>query len=369
MAARRRSNFGQIRKLPSGRYQARYTIPGTEQFANAPHTFDTKGDADTWLTTVRADLARGTWQPPRPKAKPLTFTEYADRWLTERDLKPRTRDHYKIILERFLTPTFGTAALTEITPQSVATWHATLTTGKTYRAHAYSLLRTITRDAVAHGLIAASPCVIRGAGTSHRSVKIRPASLDELQRAAAAMPEQYQLLVLLAAWTALRFGELSELRRKDIDVKDQVIRVRRGVTFVDGKPIVGPPKSDAGKRDVAIPPHLLPAIKAHLKQHAQWGKDGLVFPSPRGAHLTSGTLYEHWWPAREAAGRPDLRFHDLRHTGAVLAAQTGATLAELMGRLGHSTPAAALRYQHAAQGRDAIIAAKLSELANGGTTK
>jgi integrase len=72
-------------------------------------------------------------------------------------------------------------------------------------------------------------------------------------------------------------------------------------------------------------------------------------------------------PAREAAGRPDLRFHDLRHTGAVLAAQTGATLAELMSRLGHSTPQAALRYQHAARGRDAEIAAKLSELAVRGT--
>ena len=65
------------------------------------------------------------------------------------------------------------------------------------------------------------------------------------------------------------------------------------------------------------------------------------------------------------AGRPDLRFHDLRHTGAVLAAQTGATLAELMGRLGHSTPGAAMRYQHAAADRDKAIAEALSRLAEG----
>ncbi len=65
--------------------------------------------------------------------------------------------------------------------------------------------------------------------------------------------------------------------------------------------------------------------------------------------------------ARIAAGRPDLRVHDLRHTGAVLAAQSGATLAELMARIGHSTPQAAMRYQHAAQGRDAVIAARMSE--------
>jgi integrase len=69
--------------------------------------------------------------------------------------------------------------------------------------------------------------------------------------------------------------------------------------------------------------------------------------------------------ARAAAGRPDLRWHDLRHSGAVLAAATGASIAELMARLGHSTPTAAMRYQHAAQGRDREIAALLSKLANG----
>jgi len=91
----------------------------------------------------------------------------------------------------------------------------------------------------------------------------------------------------------------------------------------------------------------------------------LLFPSkgdPR-RHLAPASLYRHFYSARDAAGRPDLRFHDLRHTGAVLAASTGATLAELMSRLGHSTPQAALKYQHTAQGRDQQIAAALSALA------
>ena len=72
-----------------------------------------------------------------------------------------------------------------------------------------------------------------------------------------------------------------------------------------------------------------------------------------------------FYRAREAAGRPDLRWHDLRHSGAVWAAQTGATLAELMNRLGHSTAGAALRYQHAAEERDAEIARRLSKMAEG----
>jgi integrase len=120
---------------------------------------------------------------------------------------------------------------------------------------------------------------------------------------------------------------------------------------------------------VNIPPHLMPLVKAHLHEHAQVGRDGLVFPARRsGGHLSTSSLHRVYYPAREKAGRPDLRFHDLRHTGAVLAAATGATLAELMARLGHSTPGAAMRYQHAAAERDKVIAEALSKLANGTVT-
>ena len=82
--------------------------------------------------------------------------------------------------------------------------------------------------------------------------------------------------------------------------------------------------------------------------------------------MAPATLYRRFYNARDAAGRPDLRLHDLRHSGAVLAAATGASLAELMARLGHSTPAAAMRYQHAAKGCDREIAALLSKLASNG---
>lgn len=119
---------------------------------------------------------------------------------------------------------------------------------------------------------------------------------------------------------------------------------------------------------MAIPPHLLPVVKTHLRDHAAMGRDGLLFQAQHGEQLAPSTLYRVYYPAREKAGRPDLRFHDLRHTGAVLAASTGATLAELMSRLGHSTPGAALRYQHAAKDRDRVIADALSKLVAGDVT-
>lgn len=365
----RRSGFGSVRKLPSGRFQGRYTGPDGRQHT-APVTFDTKGDAETWLAMRRTAIVRGEWLPEsamKAKAAPVGFEEYARGWLERRDLKPRTRASYANLLERFLLPAFGGLAVAAITPRMVAEWHAGMGEDRpTTRARAYGLLAAMMNTAVAEDEIAASPCRVRGGQAVKRRVKIKPASLAELEAITAAMPERYRAAVMLTAWCALRFGELAELRRRDLDLKAAVLRIRRGVVRVNGQTVVDTPKTAAGARDVAIPPHLLPMLKDHIRDHVAFGKDALLFPAAGGGHLAPSTLYRVFYPARAAAGRPDLRWHDLRHTGAVLAAQSGATLAELMGRLGHTTPAAALRYQHVAEGRDAALAARLSALAGGG---
>jgi integrase len=359
----KRARFGSLRRLPSGRIQARYTGPDGLTH-KAPFTFDTEGDAETWLATVRADIVRDAWNPNstgRPKA--LTFGTYAERWLAARTLEARTRAHYRSLLDRQILPTFQPVPLKHISPDLVREWHSTTAIDRpTLRSHAYGLLRTILGQALQDQLVPANPCHIRGAGNAKRVHKIKPASLAELEALVTAMPERYRVMTLLAAWCGLRFGELAELRRGDVNTRDGILHVRRGVVRADGAAVVKKPKSDAGIRDVAIPPHLLPMLREHLLKHAESGKNGLLFPARGGGHLAPSSLYRVYYPARETAGRPDLRWHDLRHTGAVLAASTGATLAELMGRLGHSTPGAALRYQHAAQGRDMEIAKALSAL-------
>jgi integrase len=369
--------FGNIRKLPSGRYQARYTGPDGHSYAARRETgqaltFETMGDANDWLSLRRSEILRNDWLPPAaPKVAPVALREYAEAWLGHRDLEDRTREHYEQLLRDHVFPAFGTTPVPGVTPAAVRTWHAALTkvTGPTARAHAYALLRTIMNTAVADDLILANPCRVRGAGQTRRVKKIVPATLAELEILTKSMPEKYRLLVLLAAWCGLRFGELAELRRSDIDVKNGVIHVRRGVVRTNAGRKVKDPKSEAGKRTVALPPHLKPAVTAHLREHAAMGRAGLLFPAGHGEQLAPSTLYRVFYPARQKAGREDLRFHDLRHTGAVLAASTGATLAELMARLGHSTPGAALRYQHAAQDRDRAIAAALSALVTHSVTR
>jgi integrase len=370
--AQKRGAFGTAHKLPSGRYRAMYHGPDGRRYT-APRTFLAEKDARGWLSLRQAEIIRKAWVPPEADEKPqpkLTFKTYTDQWMRHRDLKARTREHYQMLLDEHILDTFGHLPIASITSDDVRAWHAKIDKGTpTLRAHCYGLLRTIMATAASDGKIAANPCVIRGAGSAKRVHKIRPASLDEIAVIAEEMPEQYRAMVLLAAWCALRFGELTELRRRDVIIVDDptephgVVRVERAVVRVDDGFQVTTPKSDAGIRDVAIPPHLLPAIKDHLGRFVGSQRDALLFPAQHGGHLAPATLYRRFYTARDAAGRPDLRWHDLRHSGAVLAAATGATLAELMARLGHSTPQAAMRYQHAAQGRDREIAALLSKLA------
>jgi integrase len=362
-----REPFGRIRRLPSRRYQAGYVGPDLA-LHHPSGTFETLMDARAWLATERRSIDAGSWIAPATRNRaqqPATLEAFANAWLKDRQLKPRTVAFYDTLLREKILPELGEMPLKSITPFTVRQWYAGLPAEHpTRRAHAYALLRTILGSAVTDDLIPANPVHIRGAGNSKRVHQIKPASLAELEKIIAEAPDQYRLMILLASWCALRFGELTELRRNDIDLKAGKILVRRAVVFLHGKPIVGAPKSSAGIRDVAIPPHLLPAVKQHLSDHAEWGRDGLLFPAPKtGGHLGNGNFYPAWDKARKAAGRPDLRFHDLRHTGAVLAAQTGATLAELMNRLGHSTPRMAIRYQHVAEDRDTEIARRLSELA------
>lgn len=373
--ARTRRGWGAIRKLPSGNYQASYQGPDERRHV-APTTFEDKDAATVWLKRARQSIEDGTWTPrgvggkaKRRKTVAEAFEAYLAR-PRHRDLKPRTEAHYRQLFERFIGPPFGDEPVLSITVDDVNDWYTDRqrwrkrdgSTMRTYRAHAYQLLSSLIGYALPAG--AANPCQIDRAGTSDAEREIRPATLDELDIMTRTMPARYAAMIPLTAWCALRFGEVAELRRKDIDLKAGVIRIRRGVTRVNGQTFIGAPKAES-IRNVAIPPHLMPIVRDHLRDHVGRAEGSLLFPAASGGNLAPSTLYRHFYKARDAAGRPDLHFHGLRHTGATLAARAGATITEQMARLGHKTQAMALRYQHAAEDRDRAIADALSAMAGG----
>ena len=371
-----RRGFGRLRRERSGRWSTAYVGPDTVLYKH-PGTFGNEDDARAWLSTERKLIDLDAWTPPSERSKTKrqrgeTFRDYSTKWLAGRKtsrgepLKPRTVSEYQRYLDRHLLPAFGDLPVKSLRAATVEDWYDAMGSATpTERAHCYQLLRAICTTAVEGRLLAANPCAIKGAGLVRTAKRMEPATLAELETITAAMPERLQLAVLLGSWCALRYGEVAELRRGDIDLMNAVVNVSRGVTWPNGKATVGTPKSRAGHRPVDIPPHLLPAVRDHLEKHVGKVKTALLFPAANGGHLHPRTFGKRIDNARDAAGRPDLTFHMLRHTGAVLAAQTGATLAELMERLGHSTPGAALRYQHAAKGRGKAIAASMSKMVKG----
>ncbi len=360
--ARKRRGFGRVRQERSGRYSAAYIGPDTK-LHRAPRTYATESDAEGWLAAERRKIDLGTWGAVE-RSDGVTLRAYADKWMQQRQLRARTRQHYESMLNRLILPDLGDAKIVTLTPARIREWHAGLGGGhETRNAHAYALLHAICATAVQDEVLDANPCRIRAAMQTKRRRDVdvlTPAQVDKL---AAKMPARLRASVLLAAWCGLRWGETSELRRKDISSDCATLRVRRAVTYRKGTFYPGEPKTAAGVRDVAIPPHIRPVIKAHLKNHVERDGESLLFPTDDGNHMHGDNYRTYWEKARAAIGKPNLRVHDLRHVGAVLAAQSGATTVELMHRLGHTTPQMALRYQHVAEGRDAEIAERLSRLA------
>ena len=363
-----RRGFGRLRQLPSGRWQAAYVGPDT-RLHKAPRTYADKHDAEGWLAAERRKIDLDTWGKVE-RSDGITLSGYAERWLKQRSLRPRTRSHYDSMLERLILPELGDTKLVKLTPARVREGHADLGDDKrTRNAHAYALLHAICATAVQDELIDANPCRIRAAMQTKREREVDVLTPAEVNTLAGKMPGDLAASVVMAAWCGLRWGETSELRRKDVVDDGATLRVRRAVTYRDGEFHVGPPKTDAGIRDVAVPPHIRPVIKEHLQRYVEPGPEALLFAAADGGHLKGDDYRTSWEKARAAIGKPNFRVHDLRHTGAVYAAQAGATTAELMHRLGHTTPQMALRYQHVAAGRDVEIAERLSRLAtNGGSS-
>jgi integrase len=279
---------------------------------------------------------------------------------------PRYRETCARNLRLHLVP-LDDVPLRALTPQVVREWYAAAmrgSGGRTSIQQAYRLLRAVLNTAVRDGAIATNPCQIPGAGSDR--AKERPvATPAEVVALVEAITPRYRAAVLLAAWCGLRRGEVIGLKRPDVDLQAGTVWVRwnRVELLESPEAFDAEPKTDAGKRPVSVPPHVLPYLAEHMEQ---WAGLERVFVGRNGNPMRGDAIRQAFTRARELVGMPGFRFHDLRHTGQTLAAATGATTKDLMRRLGHASPAAANRYLHTVEGRDAEIAAALSDLAASG---
>jgi integrase len=275
------------------------------------------------------------------------------------------------IFSNHIEPKLGGIAVGNLTPATIRNWYAaTLTDRPTYRAHSYGLLKSILETAVKDGLLAANPCQIPGAGSVRSKTQAVIPTVEQLTEIAEKIEPKFRALILISAWCGLRFGEVTELRRRDIGENCEIISVTRGATHRTAKQagpggdrcMISTPKSGKG-RTVVVPPVFRADIKHHLSRYVCPDSESLLFaPIRGGCHLSDKVVRDALAPALKSVGLHHVRIHDMRHFCGTQTARVG-NLVETMGRLGHSSVGASLRYQHLVNGRDVEIAEALSALA------
>jgi integrase len=359
-----RRRFGYIRKLPSGRFHASYQTPDGHRH-NAPETYRTEADARRFLDRIQQEVERGHWQPDARLGQ-RTLRECCEAYLEE---NPRVGERWAETCRRNMRLHLDDLLdkpIANINPPLVRAWHAKAlrgSGGRTSISQSYRLIRAVLNVAVQDGAIVRNPCQIPGAG-AQRSAERPIATPAEVAQLIEATTPRFRAAVALAAWCGLRRGELCALRTRDVDLEHGRVTVRRNYVELLEAPrkFEKDPKSEAGKRTVTIPPHILPLLESHAREHS----GPTYFLADRhGQQVRGNTIYQAFVRAREQV-ELTIAFHDLRHTGQSLAAATGASLVDLKKRLGHSSTAAAQRYMHAVEGRDAQIADALSKLAASG---
>lgn len=273
---------GNVRQRGSGRWQARYRGPDGLVRA-APFTFEGKRSAERWLTLMEGQIITGEWRAP--ESVEIRLREYAVTWVAERKPEPRSRELYELLLRSIFCPSW-VRALNEITSQAIRTWRSELIgsgRSESTAAKSYRLLRAVLNTAVGEDrLIQENPCRIRGYDKEPTSE--RPTgSVVEVYRLAEQMPTRYRMLVLFAAFTGLRWGELTALRRCDLDMTVGTVRVwRKFAELQSGERVAGPPKSASGRRTVALPPVLVEEVQRHLEMFVGAEPEALVFCGPKG---------------------------------------------------------------------------------------
>jgi integrase len=333
-----RLHFGTVRKLPSGRWQARYR-DGSGRLVSAPGTFVTKGDAYRFLATAEADLARGQYLDPR--AARLTIGDWANEWLNRPGKKSASVARDRQGLEAFM-PMLGGLPLSAVTPS-----HIQAAIDARSRAVAAATvvrdaapLRALLTAAVDADLLVRSPAR-RVALPRSRPPERQALGPEVLASVVNEIPSNYKALVLTAGVLGLRWGESIGLRVRDIDFAHSTVTVSQVVEELAGKlRIVPEPKSRAALRTITAPAFLLDVIAWHLRQYradAAGEADALVFVGPRGGVLRRRFGERVLRPAASRAGLEGLTFHALRHAAVSALVDEGVHPRVMASRAGHGT--------------------------------
>jgi len=344
-----------IRKVPSGRFEARYRGPDGKEHSRR---FDTKRSAIEFLDRLGIDRVEGTWRDPAG-AKTLLRDWILDWQATTVDLRPSSRARDDSYVRTHVLPHFGDHKLGSITPLEVRRWVAELAGSGLAPASvhkAYQTLAKILRSAVDADLIAQSPCR-RIALPRIEQQEMRFLDPAEIARLAATIDPRYRALVALDAYCGLRLSELAGLRLGNVDLNAGTLRVVENAVEVRGEIHWGAPKTRAGRRTVPVPNGVLALLAGHLATYVEDDPRALVFGGAHGGVLRASVWRSRFWnPAIRKAGVAPLRIHDLRHTAVALWIAAGASPKQISTWAGHTSVSVVLdRYGHLFEGHETAV--------------
>ncbi|MEL5991809.1 tyrosine-type recombinase/integrase [Microbacterium phosphatis] len=324
------------------RYEVRYKKPDGSH--GGKRGFVRKRDAELWLAEIESSRAKGAYVDPQ--AAKFTIGSLGPVWLDAKraSMKPSSFAPVNTAWRLRVEPTWGRWEVGDIRHTDVRAWVAKLSAevGATVTIRTFGVLASILDDAVYDGRIPSNPAR-RGKIGLPKKTRGRHGYLthEEVLRLARHSGER-ALLVLMLAYTGIRWGEAAALRVKDIDPVKGRLHIYANAVEVHGEIHLGTTKSHKA-RLVPVPAFLVEEL---LVATAGRSRDALVFSAPDGGYMRRTRASDgskSWF--KTALARAELQpmtVHDLRHTAASLAVQSGANVKTIQRMLGHTSAAMTL---------------------------
>lgn len=359
---------GTIRKRPDGRWEGRCTIGFNEATGKQVQKSvygKTQKEVREKMSKIIAEVDEGTYAEPTK----LTVGMWLDEWLdtyVQHAVKPYTVDSYRSICKNHIKPRLGQTKLSKLTAPKVQSFYNELLTDSGLSAktvkNVHGILHRALNQAMRVGFIKTNVAALCDP-PKHQRQEVKPLEQDDVSALLKAIQgHDFELIYKVTLFTGLRQGEVLGLTWDAVDLDKRTIYVNKQLTKTTktggGKYILSPTKNSRG-RNIYIAPYVCELLREQknrqqrMKARAgdEWNNEwNLVFTNEFGKHLTHGTAYKHFKAIAKQIGLPDARFHDLRHSYAVISLESGDSIKTVQENLGHATSSFTLDvYGHVSQ--------------------